>query len=105
MRPPRREKYSSHCSTCSSTLRRSPAPSAPATSPPERTENRRACPEQESEVIPAPTSRVVVERELLPPAENVHDEDDPGRKAVPEPPKQIRPPHDDLLLLISVPGT
>jgi hypothetical protein len=54
--------------------------------------------EQEPEVVPVPAPRLVVEGELLPPTEDVHDEDDPGRKAVPEAPQQVCPPHDVYLL-------
>ena len=73
-------------------------------SPAGGTQNRRAGVEQEPEVIPAPASCSVIERELLPAAEDVDDEDDPGRKAVPEPLEQVSPPHDDFLLLISLPA-
>src|SRR5919112_4671999 len=54
--------------------------------------------EQEPEVVPVPAPRLVVERVLLPPTEDVHDEDDPGRKSVPEAPQQVCPPHDVYLL-------
>jgi hypothetical protein len=77
---------------------------APSSSPAGGTQNRRAGAEQEPEVIPVPASCSVIERELLPAAKDVDDEDDPGRKAVPEPPEQVSPPHDDFLLLISLPA-
>src|SRR5690606_25172060 len=39
---------------------------------------------------------------LLPAAEDVDDQDNPGRQAVPEPPQQVSPPHDGVLLPIGL---
>src|SRR5829696_6223935 len=86
---------------CRSPVRRlSRELAAPSGTPAGGPQNRRAGAEQEPEVVPIPGSCGVIERELLPAAEDMDDKDDPGRKAVPEPPEQVRPPHDDLLLLI-----
>jgi hypothetical protein len=60
----------------------------------ENAKKRRAGPKQESKVIPVATSRNIIQRELLPPAKQVDEKDDPGRKAIPKSPKQILPPHD-----------
>ena len=68
---------------------------APAAPPAKGAKEGGAGAEQEPEVVPVPAPRLVVERELLPAAEHVNDEDYPGRKAVPQPPQQVRPLHDD----------
>jgi hypothetical protein len=70
-----------------------PTSAAPA-SPAQRTEEGRARADQEPQVVPVSAPRGVIEGELLPPAEHVHDEHDPGREPVPEPPKQVSPPHN-----------
>jgi hypothetical protein len=67
--------------------------------PAKEAEKRRARAEQEPEVIPIAASRAVIERKLIPGAEDVDDEDDPGREAIPQSPKKIEPPHDDPPLL------
>ena len=77
--------------------------SATATSPADSAQKWRSGAEQEPEVVPVTASGLVVERELLPAAEHVHDKDDPGRKTVPKPPQQVRPPHDGSLPSISLP--
>ena len=73
-------------------------PSTPPAPPSHHSQKGRAGSEQEPEVVPVPAPCLIVERELLPPTENVHDEDDPGRKTVPNAPKQVCPPHDVYLL-------
>ena len=60
---------------------------APSPSPAQRTQKRGAGTDQKAEVVPVSTSRLAVEGELLPAAEDVDDKDDPGRKPVPEPPQ------------------
>ena len=60
---------------------------APSPSPAQRTQKRGAGTEQKAEVVPVSASRLVVEGELFPAAEDVDDKDDLGRKPVPEPPQ------------------
>src|SRR5215207_5809829 len=76
--------------------------SATATSPADSAQKWRSGAEQEPEVVPVTASCLVIERELLPAAEHVHDKDDPGRKTVPEPPQQLCPPHSVSILPISM---
>src|SRR5215472_2353869 len=66
--------------------------------PAQRTQQWRARTKQEPEIVPVATACLVVERELFPPAEHMHDEDDPGRQAVPDAPQQVLPPHHELPL-------
>jgi hypothetical protein len=57
---------------------------APSASPTQSAQERRTSAEQKPEVVPVSASCLVVESELLPAAEHVHDKDDPGRKPVPD---------------------
>jgi len=60
---------------------------APSTPPTHSAQKGRAGTEQEPEVVPVPAPCLVVEREVLPAAKHVDDEDDPGRKTIPESPE------------------
>ena len=83
---------------CAGTEKQGHGPSTPPAPPSHHSQKGRAGSEQEPEVVPVPDPCLIVERELLPPTENVHDEDDRGRKTVPNAPKQVCPPHDVYLL-------
>src|SRR3990172_10443640 len=64
----------------------------------EDAEDRRTRPEQEPKVVPVAASLEVVDGELVPAAKGMHDQHDPGRKTVPEPPERVFPPHGPSLL-------
>src|ERR1700694_2415996 len=63
----------------------------------EEPKKRRARPDQETEVVPVPASVQIVDGELVPAAEGVHDQHSPGRKSVPESPEAILPPHPTVI--------
>src|SRR5262249_27150772 len=65
----------------------------------EHPQKRRASSDQEPEIIPAATAYYIVDRELPPDAEEVNDQENPGRDAVPDAPQEILPPHAAPLVL------
>jgi len=65
----------------------------------EHPQKRRASSDQEPEIIPAATAYDIVDRELPPDAEEVNDQENPGRDAVPDAPQEVLPPHAAPLVL------
>src|SRR6266508_987820 len=63
-------------------------------SSPRSSEKRGARAEEEAEVIPVAAPGNVVERKLLPAAEDMNEQHHPSRKSVPKTKEEIFPPHD-----------
>src|SRR5215813_14670953 len=77
----------------------SASPSCFSPSSAEHPQKRRASSDQEPEIIPAVTAYNIVDWKLLPNAEEVNDQENPGRDAVPHAPQEVLPPHAAPLVL------